>query len=71
MLLHRRKHGSQRRMAPIKLEVMPNASGDPDITFKGGDGIWYVLTPESHAEMKLLLSEAHIVHHNWPDECAP
>jgi hypothetical protein len=67
MLLHRRKHGSQRAKAPVKLTIQPNVSGDADITFRDEEGTWYRLEPENEAEMKQLLSEAHIIHHNWRD----
>lgn len=67
MLLYRRKHGSQRPMAPVKLEVF-RADDNPDITFKGSDGVYYSIIPEDMAEVKLLLSEAHIVHHNFGGE---
>ena len=67
MLLHRRRHGSQRAKAPLRLTIQPNITGDAELTLKGDDGIWYVLEPESEAEMKQLLSEAHIIHHNWRD----
>ena len=66
MLLHRRKHGSQRPMAPIKLTLQPNI-GEPEMTFRDQDGTWYRLVPENEAEMKQLLSEAHIIHHNWKE----
>lgn len=68
MRLQRRKHGSQRAKAPIKLKLHPNfvgSGGDATITFKGEDGVWYTLEPETEADVKALLSQVHIVHHNW------
>ena len=50
-----------------KLEVF-RADDNPDITFKGSDGVYYSIIPEDMAEVKLLLSEAHIVHHNFGGE---
>lgn len=64
MILHRRRNGSQRVMAPIKLTIWPNI-GDTEITFRDQEGTWYRLEPESDEEMKKLLSEVHTVYHNW------
>ena len=55
-------------MAPIQLTLQPNVGGEPNLTFRDEDGTWYVLQPETHEEMKKLLSEAHILHHNWPED---
>lgn len=67
MLLKRRRHGSQRPLAPVKLELLPGSAGIevPQIVFKGDDNIWYTLVPETEADVRALMSEAHIVHHNW------
>lgn len=69
MNLFRRKHGSQRTMAPVELTLMPNysGSGDATITFKGSDDVWYVIRPETMEDVKALMSSAHVVHHNWRD----
>ena len=68
MKLYRRKHGSQRAMAPITLELVLNTTGESDITFKGADGIYYVIQPDTLEEHRKLLSEVHIAHHNWNGE---
>lgn len=65
MILHRRKHGSQRAMQSIKVEIWPSGYGDVGLHLKGADGIWYWLKPETPEEVKALMSEAHITHHNW------
>lgn len=68
MLLRSRKHRSQREKAPVRMTFWPNADGAPHITLRDDEGTWYMLEPENEDEMKRLLSEAHIIHHNWPAE---
>jgi hypothetical protein len=68
MLLFRRRNGSQRSFEPIKLELYRiTDERDTSLTFKGEDGVWYTITPETFEEMKTLLSEVHVIHHNWPE----
>lgn len=67
MILHRRRHGSQRSLKPIKLEPHRIVTADETfLAFKGEDDVWYMIAPESEEEMKTLLSEIHVIHHNWP-----
>ncbi len=73
MRLERRRHNSQRPLSPVELEFHPNWSGqggEPYITFKGVDNIWYFLHFESIDEAKAMLSQAHIAYGNVCDKIA-
>ena len=67
MRLHRRKHGSQRPAQPKTATFLANYAGqggNTELGFKiGEEYIWFVF--ESDDEVKELLSQAHIIHHNW------
>jgi hypothetical protein len=70
MLLHRRQHGSQRPKKPIRVTLEPNFTGPGGsnrLTFKTERGEYLMFEPEDEAEMRQLLSEAHITHHNTKD----
>lgn len=64
MLLQRRKHGSQRAMKPLKIELVRSADQrDDTLTFLGEDGVYYQIAPEGNEELRLLLSEIHVLFH--------
>lgn len=67
--LFRRKNGSQRRGKEQHLSFWPNITGqggDPHITFRDKTtGEWLWLEFDSRTEVLELLSQAHIVHHNF------
>lgn len=66
-----RKKGSQRAMAPVKLEFEYNSAGQggvPYLTFSGADGKYYMIHFENIEEARTLLSQAHIVWANVCDE---
>ncbi|WP_062120234.1 hypothetical protein [Aureimonas sp. AU40] len=68
MELTRRQHGSQRAKRPMKVTLEPNFTGQGGtkrLTFKTESGEYLMFEPESDAEMRELLSEVHIVHHNF------
>lgn len=66
MIIRRRRHGSPRAMKPLLVHMQVNID-ETFITFKGEDDIWYMLVPETEAEMKQLLSNVHVIHHYWED----
>ena len=53
MKLVRRKHGSQRASAPIKLELHPPAHDSTELVFRDEDGNW-LKTPEMQARVDTL-----------------
>lgn len=65
MILHRRRHGSQRGMAPMRVELVPIVDNRTDtLTFKGSDGIYYTLEAETSAEMRELVQEIRVAQSN-------
>ncbi len=70
MMLHQRVNGSQRTKAPVKLNFWPNVTGqggEPHLMFRNEAGDWVWLTFDSEDEVRELLSQAHIIHHNFSD----
>ena len=68
MILHQRKANSQREMAPIKLKFWPNYAGqggEAQLIFQDQLGNWFWLAFEDGEEVKELLSQTHIVYHNF------
>ena len=73
------KIGSQRSAEPVKVEFFPNYTGQGGQPFlqieeegvvgeaRKGKRYW-LLSFESPEEVRQLLSQAHIVHHNFYDE---
>lgn len=69
--MHRRKYGSQRPMKTLKLQFEPNWGGQnglPYISMIGDDGVYYQLVFETEADMREMLSQAHIAFHNYQSE---
>lgn len=69
MILITRRRGSRRASSPVRVAIERNVSGDGMLTLLYEDGTYMMLEPETEEEMKLLLSEAHIIHHNWSGKC--
>lgn len=69
MKLVKRKYGSQRASRPVSLTLSPNFSGQGGYDFISfydkENEIWYSILPESMDEVKELMSQAHILYHNF------
>lgn len=68
MILIKRKHGSQRASAPVKITTEPNwcgQGGSPNIVFKDENGDWITIKPETREDVRELMSQAHIVAGNF------
>lgn len=69
MKLVKRKQGSQRTSRPITLTTSPNFSGQGGYDFISfydkENKTWYSIHPESIDEVKELMSQAHILYHNF------
>jgi hypothetical protein len=68
MLLQKRKHGSQRAGRSEKITLETNwggQGGNPYLIFKTEDDVYLTIIPESEEDVKALMSQAHIVHHNF------
>lgn len=71
MKLVRRRLGSQRASKPITVQVESNWSGqggNANLTFQDETGMFYIFTPESISDVRILMSCAHIIHHNFGDQ---
>jgi hypothetical protein len=65
------KKGSQRASAPVRVEFVPNWAGQGGIatlTFEGDDGKYYTFSFANLEEVRELLSQSHIVWHNFRQE---
>jgi hypothetical protein len=62
-----RRKGSQRTSKPTKVEFYPNYSGQDGLKdlILVTDQEYLTLEFESEEEVKQLLSQAHIIHHNY------
>lgn len=71
MYMLRRRKGSQRSMEPIPLQFEINMAGHgglPTITMYDAEReMYYTLQFDSETEVRELLSQAHIVHHNFEE----
>jgi hypothetical protein len=70
MLIERRKYGSHQDMMPISGEGQPNLGGQGgslSITMLGSDGVRYTPRPETLEDVKGLMYQAHIIHHNFKE----
>jgi hypothetical protein len=67
-LITRRK-SSQRAAAPITVTFYPNFAGQNGlpVLILESEEMYYTLEPESLDEVKQVMSQAHILHHNFPD----
>lgn len=65
-----RKPGSQRASRPRKLVIEPNWVGEggyASLIFRTEDDKYLVITPETPEDVKVLMSQAHVIHHNFKD----
>lgn len=71
MLLRKRKHGSQREYKPRQVEFYDNFSGQGGtkelILWDEVSKEYIILEFESEDEVRKLLSQAHIIFHNYYD----
>lgn len=68
MFLVKRKHGSQRASKPVSVKLDPNWSGQGGsraIHMQTPEGDWISLVPETVEDVRELMSQAHILHHNF------
>lgn len=73
MKMMKRKEGSQRMSKPVECKLFPNFAGqggDPQLTLQTTDGDWIWFEFDNADEVRELLSQAHIVHHNFPEQKA-
>jgi hypothetical protein len=68
-LIIRRKN-SQRAASPISVAFYPNYSGSGGLPLLvlESDQTYYTLEPETLDEVRQVMSQAHILHHNFPAE---
>lgn len=68
-LIIRRKN-SQRAASPIPVSFYPNYSGSGGlpVLILESDSTYYTLEPETLDEVRQVMSQAHILHHNFPIE---
>ncbi|MCK9361763.1 hypothetical protein M0Q28_06105 [Patescibacteria group bacterium] len=66
-LIIRRKN-SQRASAPIPVSFYPNYSGQGGLPLLilESDQTYYTLEPETLDEVRQVMSQVHILHHNFP-----
>jgi hypothetical protein len=65
-----RRHSSQRASAQEDMSFEPNFAGQggyPYLALRAGDK-YHIIHFETAEEVKELLSQAHIIHHNWRPE---
>ena len=70
MKLTIRRKNSQRAAAPISVALYPNYSGSGGLPLLilESDQTYYTLEPETLDEVRQVMSQAHILHHNFPAE---
>jgi hypothetical protein len=68
MKLTIRRKNSQRSAAPILVSFYPNYSGSGGLPLLilESDSTYYTLEPETLDEVRQVMSQAHILHHNFP-----
>ena len=69
MQLTIRRKGSQRASKPISVTLYPNYAGQggPPVLILESDLSYYTLEPETMDEVKQVMSQAHILHHNFEE----
>lgn len=71
MKLRKRKNGSQREGKASDIKFWPNLTGqggEPHLMFRDQEtGEWIWIEFETEEEVRELLSQAHIVHHNFEE----
>lgn len=70
MQLIKRRHGSQRSYAPLKATFEVNwagQGGSTELVFRTEDNMYHIIKFDSRAEVRELLSQAHIIEHNYKE----
>lgn len=67
MIFERRRKNSQRKRQDVKVKFYPNFAGQNGLAVLTieSDDEYFTLIPETEEEVKELLSQAHIIHHNF------
>lgn len=70
MKMIRRNAGSQRSSSWLECKFFPNVTGSggqPDLILRTSEGNWITFIFDNEAEVHELLSQAHIIHHNFTE----